>query len=68
MRLCINCIHYDDANGVTKCKQGCWIASDKTKSKIYNPMMFECLEYEGIEDGNNFDDDHLFDLFIQISR
>jgi len=68
MRLCINCVNYDDSSAITKCLEDYWVVSDKVKSKIFNPMMFECFDYEGTDDSNNFEDDHLFDLFLTMSR
>lgn len=68
MRLCVNCVHYDDSSDITRCKKDYWIVSDVTKSKIFNPMMYECLEYEGINGQPNFGDDHLFDLFTNILK
>lgn len=68
MRLCVKCIHYDDSDGIVKCGCDHWIVNDRIKSKIFNPMMFECIEYEGVEDTPNFGDDHLFDLLVTMSK
>lgn len=69
MKLCIDCNHYDDSgSNAIKCSEGYWMVRDKSKSKIFNPMMYECIKYEGIIQGDNFDDDHLFDLFVDMMR
>ena len=68
MRLCANCKFYEQSRPITKCLQGHWVIADKTKPKIFNPMMFECMEYEGSHVKPKFEDDHVFDLFITMSR
>lgn len=68
MRLCTNCTEYCETNNTTDCDKGYWISTDKSKSRTYNPIIFDCLEYDGIGEQSNFDNDHVFDLFITMSR
>ena len=68
MRLCINCVSYQQNQDTSECLEGYWTSNDKIKSKVFNPMMFECLDYEGIEDSSNFKDDHIFDLYLGMTR
>lgn len=67
MRLCIKCKYYQSDN-TTRCTKTHWNVNDSIRAKIYNPMMFECFDYEGSKDQHNFSDDHLFDLFITMAR
>lgn len=68
MRLCTNCTKYKSDDKTARCESYYWGSTDKTKSKIFNPMMFECIDYDGIDNKSNFEDDHLFDLFLTMSR
>lgn len=67
MRLCINCENYTGGT-ITKCEKDHWIASDPVKTKIFNPMMFECFDYDAKDDKPNFGNDHLFDLVLEMVR
>lgn len=68
MRLCIDCKYYEEISSIARCRRYHWISNNEQKPKIYNPMMFECLDYDPKEPKPNFEDDHLFDVFGSISR
>jgi len=68
MRLCIKCKYYEEISSIARCRQYHWISNNEQKPRIYNPMMFECLDYIGIDDKPNFEDDHLFEVFTTLSR
>lgn len=68
MRLCINCVNYGTEGDSTVCLEGHWSMADSSKSKILNPMMFDCMEYEAIDGKPAFGDDHIFDLFTELTK
>jgi len=68
MRLCVNCCNYKQDGNIVECSKDYWIVGDPIKSKIFNPMMYECLDYDSIAPRSHFRDDHVFDLFLTMSR
>lgn len=68
MRLCVNCINFSVEQDGDACLEDYWTTNDHTKAKIYNPMMFECLSYESSKDSPAFADDHIFDLYLEMTK
>jgi hypothetical protein len=67
MKLCSKCIYYSEEPPV-QCDMGKWVSLDAIKPKTFNPMMFECLDYEPRVSSSNFGDDTLFDVFSLVIR
>lgn len=68
MRLCVNCKYYQKDDNIISCGKNHWIVTEEHKARSFNPMIFECFDYEGTNKSSNFEDDHLFDVFLTISR
>jgi len=46
--LCRDCRNYLRENNDTWCRYDMWEGVSVFKSKIYNPFMFDCIEWERI--------------------
>jgi hypothetical protein len=68
VKLCINCNNYDDEGIPVVCKAGHWMSIEQVKTKIYNPAMFECFDYETNEKSPGFGDDTFFGIFSGIMK
>lgn len=68
MRLCCKCKNYIVDGGIIKCRQGYWALTDAQKTKTYNPIMFECLDYEPETPSRGFQDDTIFDTHMMMIR
>lgn len=44
--LCIGCNNYSTEGNDAFCGEQMWSKANVSKSKIYNALMFECIEYE----------------------
>ena len=44
--LCNKCINYEDDEVSARCILKMWPKVTLSKSKIYNAMMFECIDHE----------------------
>ncbi len=62
MKLCINCSHYNsDATPIT-CLKGYWESVELTKTRTFNPIMFECIEFETDNINPGFGNDIFFEI------
>ena len=68
MKLCINCENYDSDGIPVVCKMGHWMSIEQIKTKIYNPVMFECFDYTSSQVSPNFGNDTFFDVFTGIMK
>ena len=46
MLLCRDCVYYVEDKNKSYCEQDEWVFIDKSKSKLFNPFMFECINFE----------------------
>ena len=44
--LCYNCVFYVESKNKAYCEYDVWTFTDIMKAKLYNPFMFDCIEYE----------------------
>jgi hypothetical protein len=45
MKLCVKCVYYVEDNTKSYCENDHW-ETDIDKSKLYNPFLFDCVDYE----------------------
>jgi len=64
MKLCIDCNHYTKDGVMTTCSMGYWEPTESIKTKIFNPIMFECLDF----DTDNISPGFGNDIFFEILR
>ena len=62
MKLCVNCNYYIKDGVPIFCGMGHWESIEPTKTKIFNPSMFECIDYETDDISPNFGNDIFFDV------
>ena len=44
--LCNKCKNYEVDGNISFCKEKVWPKTNLSKSRIYNALMFECIDYE----------------------
>ena len=51
MRVCNKCVYYVEENKKKSyCEHDYWEITDISKSKLYNPFLFDCTDYESREE------------------
>ena len=45
--ICYNCVYYVEDKAKAYCEYDLWTFADISKAKLYNPYMFDCINYEG---------------------
>ena len=68
MRLCHKCNNYSIIGDSVQCLSGLWISVDIQKTKTYNPIMFECLDYQSDEISSSFGNDTFFDVMSVMMK
>jgi len=68
MKLCINCNHYTQDGVPIICGMGYWESIEVTKTKTFNPIMFECIDFETDNISPGFGNDAFFDIFSGVMR
>ena len=68
MKLCINCENYNSDGMPIVCSAGHWISTEQVKTKTFNPIMFECFDYESSVASPCFGNDTFFGVFTGIMK
>lgn len=62
MKLCIDCNFYISDGVPLYCGRGKWESVEPSKTRTYNPIMFECIDFESDDVCTCFGNDILFDV------
>ena len=62
MKLCVNCNHYVMDGIPIICDLGYWESIELIKTKAFNPIMFECIEFETDDVSPGFGNDIFFEM------
>ena len=62
MKLCVNCNYYIVDGVLILCGMNYWHSTEPLKTKTFNPIMFECIDFETDVPTPGFGNDMFFDL------
>lgn len=68
MSLCFNCENFLEGSDSVKCFKGHWVSSDITRARTYNPIMFECIDFESVSCSDRFGGDTFFDVMSIMTK
>ena len=62
MKLCVDCNFYIKDGVPMYCGKGYWESVEPSKTRTFNPIMFECIDFESDNICPGFGNDILFGL------
>ena len=68
MKLCMDCNHYTRDGVAILCDMGNWDSIELAKTKTFNPIMFECFDFDTDKKSSGFENDMFFDVFSGVMR
>ena len=66
MELCVGCTYCENEGNVSRCIKNHWNATDVNKVKLFNPMIFDCFDYNSKKKGSGLTDTFVLSVFKVI--